>query len=216
MRERQKSIGSTIIDIAQYVSLSSSRNETLTLLIGILNSPPAKVELNIVTNIQTSSSQDSSARPPLSLIDSAHLKEQSLLYQRDDVTASWHDATQNASETSPYTYHYPGVGITADTTELDDVTSICDGPSAQFLPSSPPGGSYLLREDLRREGRPANIEKNSVLPLWEADEGNVAQRVVSQAGRFRAGMQRDKGQERERARARLVESVCVCVSEFRV
>ena len=123
MRERQKSIGSTIIDIAQYVSLSSSRNETLTLLIGILNSPPAKVELNIVTNIQTSSSQDSSARPPLSLIDSAHLKEQSLLHLRDDATASWHDATQNASETSPYTYHYPGVGVTADTTELDDVNS---------------------------------------------------------------------------------------------
>lgn len=209
MRERQKSIGSTIIDIAQYVSLSSSRNETLTLLIGILNSPPAKVELNIVTNIQTSSSQDSSARPPLSLIDSAHLKEQSLLHLRDDATASWHDATQNASETSPYTYHYPGVGITADTTELDDVTSICDGPSAQFLPSSPPGGSYLLREDLRREGRPANIEKNSVLPLWEADEGNVGQRVATQAGRFRAGMQRDIGQEKARALGR--ECVCLCV-----
>ena len=52
VRVRQKCIGSTLIDIAQYVSQDShgsTRTDTVTLLLSIQNSPPAKVELEIKT-----------------------------------------------------------------------------------------------------------------------------------------------------------------------
>eukprot|EP00277_Geminigera_cryophila_P039405 CAMPEP_0173097558 /NCGR_PEP_ID=MMETSP1102-20130122/34006_1 /TAXON_ID=49646 /ORGANISM="Geminigera sp., Strain Caron Lab Isolate" /LENGTH=453 /DNA_ID=CAMNT_0013989485 /DNA_START=155 /DNA_END=1514 /DNA_ORIENTATION=+ len=49
VRERQKCIGSTLLDMAQYASYQATRSEYVTLLLAVSNAPPAKVELMITT-----------------------------------------------------------------------------------------------------------------------------------------------------------------------
>ena len=131
VRQRQKCIGSTIIDLAQYASYNATRKESVTLLIAVFNHCPAKVELTIQTtwtgyddplHIARSETSEIRAASPRNLIPGAAAEKTEV---DDDNHILSSSATQSSPFSSPPATKVAALKTTPDTeTQAHEIESL--------------------------------------------------------------------------------------------